>query len=533
MPPPARSRFVRLLATAGMLVTVVAGCAPPGDEAGTDDDGHVVTVGSGRLRGSLRDGYRLFQGIPYAAPPTGERRWRAPERPAAWQGVRDATVPGSPCPQPGVAGAAVTGREDCLFLNVWAPERRAGERPPVMVWLHGGSLSWGSGDAYPAQRLATRGGIVVVTINYRLGALGYLAHPALANGSREAGNYGLMDQQAALRWVKDNVAAFGGDPAKVTVAGASAGAASVCALLNSPASHGLFRAAILESGPCGGGREVGAAEEAGTVFAASLGCFVEATAADCLRTLPASALVGPPKRGGRSVSPLPAAPAAPVTTLSYGTGLLPGPAIGAPAVKVPVLSGTNHDEVTYGLAGKVLPQDFVPGLEARYGAKAAAAARAYPAGSHDGDTGLAYGHAVTDGDYACRARHMNRAFSPHMPLYAYEFADPSPVAWSGVQRLFGAKDVRAAHATELPYLFDFPGVTFTEKQRKLSERMIAYWSSFVSTLDPNGKGRAHWYPYRNPTDSYLSLRPTGSITTNAFGTDHHCGFWQPIVTGKP
>ncbi|MEU1310522.1 carboxylesterase family protein [Streptomyces cinnamoneus] len=526
MPPPARSRFIRLLAATAVLLLAVAGCAPLGDEEADAADGHVVTVKSGRLRGTVREGYRLFQGIPYAAPPTGERRWRAPERPSEWEGVRDATMPGSQCPQPGVAGAVATGREDCLFLNVWAPERRRGERAPVMVWLHGGALSWGSGDAYPARRLATQGGIVVVTINYRLGALGYLAHPALANG-KETGNYGLMDQQAALRWVKGNVAAFGGDPAKVTVAGESAGGASVCALLNSPASRGLFRAAILQSGPCGG-QEAGAARQAGTAFAASLGCFVEATAAGCLRALPASALTSPPQHGARGVSAIPEAPAAPVSTLSYGTALLPGPVAGVPAVKVPVLNGTNRDEVTYTLTGKVPQQDFVTGLKAHYGAKGGAIARAYPRSAHKGDAGLAYGHAVTDGDFACRARSMNRTLSPHMPVYAYEFADPAPVAWSGVQQFFGTKNVLAAHATELPYLFDFPGVAFTEKQQKLSDRMIAYWSSFVSTLDPNGKDRARWYAYRNSTDSFLSLRPTGSVTTNTFGTDHHCGFWQSV-----
>ncbi|RLV01613.1 carboxylesterase [Streptomyces griseocarneus] len=513
-------------------MAAIAGCAPQSE--GEGDDSHVVGVDAGRLRGSVRDGYRLFQGIPYAAPPTGDRRWRPPEPPAAWDGVRDATLPGSPCPQPAMSGAAATGREDCLFLNVWAPERRSGaERLPVMVWVHGGSYTWGSGDAYPAQRLATQGDIVVVTINYRLGALGYLAHPALANG-RDAGNYGLMDQQAALRWVKGNIGAFGGDPGKVTVAGESAGSASVCGLLNSPASKGLFRAAVMESGPCAG-RGIGAAQEAATVFATSLGCFVEATAADCLRALPASALTGPPKRGGgaRTVSALPDTPASAVSGLAYGTSLLPGPAVGAPTLKVPVLIGTNHDEVTYVLKGKVQPKDFAPGLEALYGDKAKAVARAYPRGSHDDDAGLAYGHAVTDGDYACRTRHVGRAFAPYTKVYAYEFADPDPVAWSGVQQLFGTKDVGAAHATELPYLFDFPGVTFTEKQRKLSDRMIGYWSSFVSGLDPNGGNRAHWYPYRAATDSFLSLRPTGSVTINNFGTDHHCGFWQPIVTGKP
>ena len=240
------------------------------------------------MRGVVAADHRLFAGIPYAAPPVGPLRWQPTRnRAAPWPGVRDATGFGPRCMQD-LGGDLELGRqtdEDCLSLNVWTPRADSQQPRPVMVWIHGGAFINGSGGIYDARRLAARGDIVVVTINYRLGALGFLAHPALG-APGQVGNYGLADQQAALRWVRDNIAAFGGDPGKVTIAGESAGGMSVCDHLVAPGSRGLFRAAIIQSGPCQAQVALPDAQNALSVdYAADAGC---ADPAD-RRRLPAGA----------------------------------------------------------------------------------------------------------------------------------------------------------------------------------------------------------------------------------------------------
>ncbi|HEV2783772.1 MAG TPA: carboxylesterase family protein, partial [Actinophytocola sp.] len=228
----------------------------------------------GPVRGVVAGDYRLFQGIPFAAPPVGELRWRPPQPPAPWRDPLDATAPRGACAQPGSFGRPETFNEDCLYLNVTTP-RRAGHRLPVMVWIHGGSYTTGSGAIYDARKLAVEGGVVVVTINYRLGPLGFLALPALTGEQPgiQSGNYGIEDQQAALRWVRRNAAAFGGDPGNVTIFGESAGSGSVCAHLVSPTAAGLFHRAIGQSYSCAWPVATGAAaESAGTAFAGRVGC---------------------------------------------------------------------------------------------------------------------------------------------------------------------------------------------------------------------------------------------------------------------
>ena len=231
----------------------------------------MARTGAGVVRGQVAPGYVLFQGIPYAAAPIGELRWQPPRPVPAWRGMRDASKPATRCVQDTARDpdyGLATG-EDCLSVNVWSPTGAAGR--PVMVWIHGGAFANGSADPYDARWLVTKGDIVVVTINYRLGALGFLAHPALGPPG-DVGNYGLSDQQAALRWVRDNIAAFGGDPGKVTIAGQSAGGMSVCDHLVAPGSAGLFRAAIIASGPCSAQAQLATAERDSAAYAAGLGC---------------------------------------------------------------------------------------------------------------------------------------------------------------------------------------------------------------------------------------------------------------------
>ncbi|MBU3751733.1 MAG: carboxylesterase family protein, partial [Mycobacterium sp.] len=281
-------------AAALLVLTVLAGCGTASPPVAAD----LVGTANGPVRGVAADGYRVFEGIPYAAAPVGPLRWQPPQPPVRWTSPRDATKPGLRCIQDTRVDPdfGLPTNEDCLNLTVWTPAGATPQaRRPVMVWIHGGGFLNGSSDIYRARRLVTRGDIVVVTVNYRLGALGFLAHPALAGPDGAVGNYGLADQQAALRWVRDNVAAFGGDPEQVTIAGESAGAMSVCDHLVAPESAGLFRAAIMQSGPCQAQAALPAATRISVDFAARVGCPDPASAARCLRDLPADRLQqGPP-----------------------------------------------------------------------------------------------------------------------------------------------------------------------------------------------------------------------------------------------
>src|SRR5579863_3960339 len=249
----------------------------------------IAHIATGAVRGSMQGSIAVFKGIPFAAPPVGDLRWKPPAPPAPWKGERDATQPGSACMQsPGGLGPfmkpiaaayganyeirPITSSEDCLYLNVWVPQQPANAPMPVMVWLHGGSNTAGSGaqPTYDATSLASRG-VVVVTVNYRLGVFGFFSHPALTAESphHSSGNYGLLDQLAALQWVQDNIAQFGGDRGNVTVFGESAGSIDAAALVTSPLAAHLFRRAILESGPpfgLGPAQSLTEAEDAGNAL---------------------------------------------------------------------------------------------------------------------------------------------------------------------------------------------------------------------------------------------------------------------------
>ena len=351
-----RLRMMALFAAALMLASCGRGATPSPRANAT-----LVQTASGAVRGAFADDHLLFAGIPYAAPPVGPLRWRAPQPPARWQGVRDASKFGARCTQDTTNdpdfGRSVS--EDCLTLNVWTPNSSAGRPVPVMVWIHGGGFVNGSGDIYDSRWMVAQGDIIVVTLNYRLGALGFLAHPALG-ANDDVGNYGFADQQAALRWVHDNIANFGGDPNKVTIAGESAGAMSVCDHLVAPGSAGLFRAAILQSGPCGAETDRATAEQISVAYAAAAGCADPATAADCLRALPVAKLTQLPVYFHLSSDGL--------TGPISGTAVLPTDAMTAiaagKAARVPVLIGTNHDEYTLLAAFHFLQRGVDAGLPA-------------------------------------------------------------------------------------------------------------------------------------------------------------------------
>ncbi|HYO02436.1 MAG TPA: carboxylesterase/lipase family protein [Mycobacterium sp.] len=511
------------------VMVLLAGCADGGGPAPatprqTPADPALVQTAMGAVRGVVTPEHRLFAGIPYAAPPIGPLRWQAPAPALPWPGVRDATHTGPRCMQD--TSDLEMGRqtsEDCLTLNVWTPPPSERKRA-VMVWIHGGAFINGSAGIYDSRWLASRGDIVVVTLNYRLGALGFLAHPALgAPGA--VGNYGLSDQQAALRWVHDNIANFGGDPDAVTIAGESAGGMSVCDHLVAPASEGLFRAAIIQSGPCQAQVALPEAQRVSIDYARGAGCDDLRTVADCLRALPANELRKPVwyyHIGDDALS-------GPVT----GTKVLPvDPMVaiaGGQAAKVPVVVGTNHDEFTLFVALQYLrlkkpysEAQYPQLLSQTFGRDAEAVAARYPLSRYEGSVPLAYSAAVTDGVFACVADRMAEGLARMDSVYAYEFNDRGAPAPDTLRTL--PFPVGASHSLELRYLFDVGGAPrLNADQQVLSDQMIDAWSQFVRDGHPGDD-----WPAFGGEEKRLSLRPDGSRVETDFDQKHQCSFWAGL-----
>ena len=536
-----------------MAVIVAIGAIPLSASALAQTTRDVVKTRSGAVRGLGRGAYRVFEGMPYAAPPVGRLRWRPPELAAHWNGVRDATRPGSPCAQvplsvlpggkailPGASNLTGSTSEDCLYLNVWTPARATHARP-VFVWFHGGNDIYGAGSDYDGSRLTVEGGVVVVTVNYRLGPLGYLALPGLSAHSPDhtSGDYGLMDQVAALRWVRSNIASFGGNPNQVTVGGQSAGAWASCDLIASPAARGLFERAILESGTCAAGGSgsnatspistLGAAEAAGQTFAASVGCNDAATQLSCLRALPASKLISGELAAtwGANTGPavLPISPAA-----AWAKGQIN---------RVPVLVGTTHDEYRFRTfvnvdflgGGPLTPATYVTRVQQESPGNAGAVLAKYPASAYPSPD-LAYATDKTDSLYACPAHADDLLYATRVPVYAYEFDDQHAPPFFDAPRNIPQG---AFHASEVDYLFPFHDLTpLTASQRQLSRAMVGYWSHFIASGNPNAPGLPSWPRFGRPTRHVTAsgskliqeLKPGAVRPSGSFVSDHQCGFWQ-------
>jgi len=529
----------RRACTLAAAAVLVAACGRgedagrPGVSAVAAVDPALVTTTSGVLRGALAADYRFFGGIPYAAAPIGDHRFAPPAPAGSWSGVRESGEPGARCMQD-PQGDLEMGRnssEDCLSLNVWTPTTKPTDaRRPVMVWIHGGAFINGSAGIYHARRLVTRGDIIVVTVNYRLGALGFLAHPALVNGL-DVGNYGLADQQAALRWVHDNIAAFGGDPGKVTIAGESAGGMSVCDHLVAPGSAGLFQGAIIQSAPCQAQVTLAEGQRAALDYARDVGCGGPVDPAGCLRALPADRLRNPVwhyRIGDDSLS-------GPVTGTA-GLSVDPIRAFAAgSAARVPVLIGTTHDEFTlfvalqYVRSGKRFGAAAYPHLLAStFGPNADAVARHYPLDRYRGKAASAYAAAVTDGVFSCVGDSIAGALAADAPVYAYEFDDPAPPTPDPLRRL--PFPLGASHSLELRYTFDMGGApAMTPAQAALSNQMIDYWASFVRDGKPTAVDGPPWPQFSvGAGEQRMSLRPDGSRVIADFDTAHQCRFWQSL-----
>jgi len=462
--------------------------------------------------GPSASGARAFLGIPFAAPPVGDLRWRAPQPVTPWPGVRKAVAFGPRCAQGRIYDDMVfrdEPSEDCLYLNVWTPAKSASARLPVMVWIYGGGFQAGSASE-PRQdggRLAGKG-VVVVSMNYRLGVFGFLAHPALTreSGHGASGNWALLDQIAALRWVKANVAAFGGDPGNVTIFGESAGSFAVSALMASPLARGLFHRAIGESGAFfTTDREtlappsLAASEELGVRFAASIGedslTGLRRRSAEDVLQAALKHRDGDPRRPWFSVSidgyVLPTAP----------------PAVFAAGEqsKVPLLAGWNADEVRDGV---VLAKDrptaasFAKQARERFGDKADAVLAVYPATSDaealESAAALASDLFISHATWQWIEAQRKTGGSP---VYRYSFDRKIPVApgtkVNGVPAT--ADDIGARHAGEIEYVFgaldSVPDVTWKAEDRQLSDLMMSYWANFARSGAPNGPGLPPWPRY--------------------------------------
>ncbi|GGT24574.1 MULTISPECIES: carboxylesterase/lipase family protein [Streptomyces] len=521
---------------AALAALALLGPAPAGDAAA----GPVVRTDAGSVRGTAEGGLRLFRAIPYAAPPVGAHRWAAPRPAAPWQGVRDATRPGPLCPQvPNPYARISSVREDCLVLNVTAPS--GGERRPVLVWIHGDGTV-GGGRFFDGRRLAERG-LVVVTVNYRLGVFGGFAHPGL----RGSGTFGLQDQQEALRWVRRNAAAFGGDPERVTVAGSSFGAAAITGHLTAPGSRGLFRQAVLSSGegmmdmpaatmgegvpayPWYTWRTVREMEQTGRETAAALGCGQPDTARalECLRAVPVGRVLGVPYVMNA------------FQAFAYGGEVLPELPPRALAAgrfaRVPVLSGATRDEhrlfagLMYDAAGKPLTGDgYAALLRTAFGAARAPAVRAeYPDGGSV-PPAHAWAAAVTDRMWARGTFAQHLALARHVPTYAYEFADRN-APWYLPSA--GPFDFGAYHAGDTPYLFEEAEARrrFTPAQARLADAMAGYWAAFARAGTPAAAGLPRWPAF----DPGAGVPHTQSLAPERVGPvdyarEHRLAFWKQL-----
>jgi para-nitrobenzyl esterase len=495
--------------------------------AGTNSP--VVDTEAGPVRGLVAETMKQFLGIPYAAAPIGDLRWRPPQEHAGWTGVLDATQFGAHCPQVPTPYGTPSISEDCLFLNVFTPLKTNRGRPhlaPVMFWIHGGGLVVGESEGYVPTTLVGEG-VVVVTTNYRLGILGFLAHPALTAETPDhaSGDYGLMDQQAALRWVQRNIRAFGGDPDNVTIFGESAGGLSVHSQLASPLAAGLFHRAIVESGAYSLTQpSLASAEAAGMAFATRAGC-VDQTAA-CLRHVPVATILA--NQGGGTMVPNVEGVVLPQTVhAAFASGQFN---------RVPVIEGSNHDEwrlfVAQSEATTGVPltaAGYVPAIQATLGVSlptASVLAGLYPLVNYSSPS-VALGALGTDAVFACNARASARLLSQYVPTYQYEFNDPeAPMLFFPPPVSF---PTGAYHASELQYLFALPGTPvpspgLSAAQEALADAMVSYWTRFARTGDPNSPGRPAW-PLYGASDQVQTLEPSTPMTNTDFSTNHKCAFW--------
>lgn len=470
----------------------------------------IVKVDGGQIEGSLENGVAVYKGIPYAAPPTGDLRWKSPQPVLPWEGVRQANKYGNACPQlklpvKGFINADMS--EDCLYLNVWTPENAAGKKLPVMVWIYGGGFFIGSSSnsVYTGEQFAKRD-VIMVSFEYRLGTLGFLAHPELSAESPNhvSGNYGLLDQIAALQWVQRNIKAFGGDPDCVTIFGQSAGGQSVSMLAASPLTKGLFHRAICQSG-------------------GSFGPVKKIKESDCMQSLEGAEEDGlkfAQRRGANSLAELRKLDAD-KTIMNIGVDtfwpIAEGYVIKDDQYKlyqagnyndIPVLIGYNSNDGSMFANSEKMPDGYKAFLINRFGSLADKIQEFYPEGDNNA-TMQSKANIYRDsyfGWYTYAWAHLQTK-TGKSKVYVYYFDQEQPKMNPFYYGFL--KPVGVPHAGEIPYVFNHmdsdTSIHFETNHRKLAENIIIYWTNFARTGNPNGKGLPVWPAYKENQPMVMNL----------------------------
>ena len=539
-------RSLAALAAGAMTVAAAVAVSVQSADAQHGRPGEVKTTG-GWIRGAASTNYDEYLGIPYAAPPVGDLRLMPPQPAASWSGVRDATQFGDRCVQgsgwdPGYENPILT--EDCLYLNVYVPHH-VSPGGPVLTWIHGGGFTGGAGQDTDPRKYIAETGSIYVTINYRLGALGFLDLPQLRTaGASGAGNYGLLDQQAALRWVHENIRAFGGNPNNVTIAGQSAGGSSVCDQLASPTAKGLFKRAIIMSGGCGMTAQ-SAADTASEAFVKTLGCSDAATVVACVRGKTAAEILqaqqaSPGVRPAVGGSAFPLDPAVAVTTGKIN--------------RVPVMNGQVHDErrlfVFQGndfLGHPVTAASFEATVRSTWSADADKILAAYPVSAYP-TPGIALATVQSDAASYTRQQ-LDQQLAQWVPTRAYEFAEEQTPQFYSIYRLQQAGDPAAhfdfgaTHVDDLGYLWEYLGHTlpYSDDELELSDQMITFWSQFQDTGDPNADNLPAWPAFTPDHGDWMELKAcatseastqppaTCSAASSNYVTDHKLALWATVL----
>ncbi|MBB5958232.1 para-nitrobenzyl esterase [Saccharothrix tamanrassetensis] len=532
-----RSRPLVVSVLCAVTVLLSGGAAPTAPAVGAAPpcaDGTEVRTVDGPVCGVVGNGVTSWLGIPYAAPPVGELRWRPPARVTPWAETFPATRVGIRCPQPAGPGAPPSG-EDCLKLNVRVPEGDSPRPLPVMVQLHGGGfLLFGPSDA---SRLAAAGQVISVEVGYRLGIFGFFAAEQLGPNS---GNYALQDQQEALRWVRRNIAAFGGDPGNVTIYGASAGGSSVCAQLVSPDAQGLFHKGIIQSGLYNSlfGKDTSwqpqdckarwpsepEAQQAGARFTAAVGCAEADDVAACLRGLPVERLLA---QVGNGLNP-DSGTIAPVVD-GKTIPLAPAKAIERGHLnRARVMTGVARDDVQ--LDPAETPEQYETLVREQYGKHAPAVFARYPLNRFPEPSAfLAYRTIVADSNSVCPSLVLAQRLARHLTVFAYQVDNPDspPAGW-----LDQTKPNGAFHVSENTFLYARDGDLWNPNQNVYGRQLVAQWTGFARTGNPTVDGTPLWTPHTAADPRFMSLLPAGnSVMTGEIGRQHHCGFWNAIAPG--
>ena len=481
----------------------IAGCTRMEPASG------VVKTDAGSVSGIDQNGLRVYLGIPFAAPPTGDLRWRPPAPVQPWDGVKETTVFSPSCPEPLSPGSPVNMSEDCLYLNVWTPAQSSDEKLPVMVFFYGGAFGqvapFGTMAVYNGTTLAGKG-VIVVTTNYRLGVLGFLAHPRLDNESpnNRSGNYGILDQVAALQWVQRNIGAFGGDPSRVTIFGQSAGGESVLIHLVSPQERGLYQQAIIESGPFwANGPTIhnvhpkAEAEQIGEAYAAGLG-YTGPDAIAQMRNMSAADLINAmpwPSASWNLTHNLQFEPTIDGWILPDSVDALFGLHRENP---VPLMIGTNaNDGTTLSANANMTVPEYVAFINSRFGPDAPSVLAQYPANTTAG-VQLSLARIMTHYDFADAAKFAAGSMADlNQSTYLYRYSYILPGQPNG-----------AFHGSETLLLFNLPGI---KSDPAVGDNLVDLWTRFAKTGNPNGGMNVTWPQYTRAGDQYLDINETPAV----------------------